>query len=292
MTRPCLSLLALCCASATLAQTTPPPASRGDVVVTGVRDQEREVRAFTQALTVAANDRQISRFETRAVCPGALGLPPTQRAAVIGRLRIVAKAAGVPLARAKCRPNVLVIVVKDKQALLQSLARDRGTHFGGLQAQEIDALVADTGPAVAWQLAGPLLNPDGREMPRTGDTDMVVNRTTLGGSRITQGSRPHLAVAVVVIQASALVGLTTTQLADYGAMRVFARTDPSKLDGSAAPTILKVLDAPMDSEVPVTLTRWDMGLLRGLYRSSVNLTADQQRAEVARRVGEGVAAPQ
>ena len=269
----------------------PPTTASQDVVVTGVRDQKREVQTFVEALTAASGERQLSRFETRDVCPGALGLSSAQRDAVVTRLRVVAKAAGVPLAKPRCRPNALIIITKDKHALLQSLAREHGHYFDGVTRAEVDRLLADTGPAVAWQMAGPLLNADGVEMPQSGEDDVVVNQTVANGSRITEGSRPQFAAAAVVIQADALVGLTTTQLADYGAMRVFARTDPTKLTGSAAPTILRVLDAAMDSEVPVTLTQWDIGLLQGLYRSPVNLRAAAQRAEIARRVGDRVAKP-
>ena len=88
--------------------------------------------------------------------------------------------------------------------------------------------------------------------------------------------------SLVVIQLDALRGLTTTQLADYAAMRVFARTQPSRLERSSAPTILNVIDAPMNSEVPLTLTQWDLGFLRALYGSAENHYATQQRHEMRR----------
>ena len=68
--------------------------------------------------------------------------------------------------------------------------------------------------------------------------------------------------SLVVIQLDALRGLTTTQLADYAAMRVFARTQPSRLQRSTAPTILNIIDTPMNAQVPLTLTQWDLGFLR------------------------------
>lgn len=80
--------------------------------------------------------------------------------------------------------------------------------------------------------------------------------------------RPILVAAVVVIERDAVVGMTTTQLAGYAAVRTFARTDPQKVQGLSAPTILSILDAPDDTEVPVTLTQWDLGYLRGLYAAA------------------------
>lgn len=256
------------------------PAEPSEVVVTGVRNTDREVREFVGTLTTKGGDRQLSRFETRDVCPAAIGLAPAQKAAVVARLRAVAKAAGVPLAKDSCRPNVMVVITRDKKALLQSLSRDGGEYFGSLTSGEVRRLIDDPSPAVAWHLGG-TLNADGIEMQRSGDDQVAVNRTGNAGSRITRPSRPHLAAAAVVIQADALVGLTTTQLADYAAMRVFARTDPTLLPERTAPTILKVLDAAMDSQTPVTLTNWDLGLLKGLYGSAANLSAASQRSLVA-----------
>jgi hypothetical protein len=67
------------------------------------------------------------------------------------------------------------------------------------------------------------------------------------------------------VQANALSGLTTMQFADYAAMRTFARTDPRTTALPAADTILKVLDAPMGSEVAMSITAQDLNFLRGYY---------------------------
>jgi hypothetical protein len=67
-------------------------------------------------------------------------------------------------------------------------------------------------------------------------------------------------------------------------MRALARTDPGRLPASAPPTILRVLDAAAESEVPLSLTRWDLGFLRGLYASRANLNATAQRGEIVRAV--------
>jgi hypothetical protein len=73
-------------------------------------------------------------------------------------------------------------------------------------------------------------------------------------------------------------------LADYAAMRLFARLNPAKLPAPSPPTILSVLEAPMGSEVPITMTEWDVGLLRGLYASSSNLRASGQRSQISQQV--------
>ena len=57
------------------------------------------------------------------------------------------------------------------------------------------------------------------------------------------------------------------------------------------PTILTALDAAMGSDVPVTLTAWDAGFLRGLYATSINRRTATQRAEIAGKISEGLGAP-
>lgn len=99
-------------------------------------------------------------------------------------------------------------------------------------------------------------------------------------------AREAFDASALVVETGALTGLTTIQLADYAAMRLFAKLDPQRLNGRVANTILKVLDAPMGSEVPITMTRWDLGFLRGLYASQPNRFAGAQRWEIAERLSE------
>ena len=47
----------------------------------------------------------------------------------------------------------------------------------------------------------------------------------------------------------------------------------------------------MGSEVPITITRWDLGFLRGLYGGQANLRAPQQRGDIQRRVASELAMP-
>jgi len=61
---------------------------------------------------------------------------------------------------------------------------------------------------------------------------------------------------------------------------VFVRTDPKQLHAAASDTILGVLDAPMGSAVPLTLTAWDLSFLKALYASNKNSYAEYQRSEM------------
>lgn len=283
-----LMMAILASPAATVAHDQPKTADGPEIVVTAPRLIEEEVRDFVGALTQAPANSQLSRFETRAICPAVLGMPVAMREAVVSRMRRVAISAGVPVANAKCAANVIVIVAPDKKIFIEALARRYPHYLGALTAKQVRRIAEEPGPAAAWQLAGPQLNADGVEMPFDRDSGGYVNRTTRPVSRMTAGARPQFAAAVVVVESAALNGLTTIQLADYAAMRAFARADPSRLKDSTAPTIVKVLDAPMGSAVPVTLTSWDMGFLRALYASPVNVNAPAQRSAIRRTLKKGL----
>jgi hypothetical protein len=275
-----LRLAAVSLAAASAASVQAAPAPESDIVVTG-RDMEQQVREFVGALTQAPPRGQLSRFE-RPACPAAFGLAPRDKQAVVSRMRRVAGAAGVAIGGAKCIPNVLVLVTEDKHAFLEALERRYPNFFGDLPRSEMRRLMREPGPAAAWQLQGPPLDSDGVELP---DEDgFRVSRGTRLPSRITAPGRPQFAAAALVVERKALAGLTIVQLADYATMRLFARTDPSRLPPSSPPTILKVLDAPSDAEVPITLTSWDLGFLRGLYSGDNTLYAGSRRSEMRRAV--------
>jgi hypothetical protein len=287
--RHCLLIAAAIFAAPAAAQEPPPAQGEEEIVVTGTRDAERQIRDFVGALAPAPGRGQISRFESQ-VCPAAAGLPAAQKDAVASRIRSVALAAGIPVGAAACTPNLLVVVTPDKKAFIEALARQHPYYFSRFTPGEIRRLARQEGPATAWHIER-VLSADGTELPMDDDELFYVNHTIRPATRMTPGGRRTFAAGIVVVETKALVGLTTTQLADYAAMRVLVRTDPSRLAASDTPSILRILDAPMGSAVPITLTRWDFGFLRGLYASPEGLYAGPQRSEIGRQLGEELKGP-
>ncbi|WP_439566920.1 hypothetical protein [Sphingopyxis sp.] len=248
------------------------------IVVIGQRDIEQQIESFVGALTKTSPRGQIGRFET-AVCPAAFGMADAQRAAVRDRIRAVAQGVGLDVGAADCTPNLLVVVAGDKTAFIKALGKDHNYMFGDRTPAQVRKIVAEPGPATAWQVQT-IVNADGRPIMNEGD--LAINRSTRNPSRIAPPARPTFVAAVVVIEGAALEGLTTTQLADYAAMRTLARIEPARIDAAAPATILRILDAAADSEVPVTLTQWDFSFLKGLYSIPNNLYAPSQRSEIGR----------
>lgn len=259
------------------AQVPPEATEQAPIVVEGRRDRDVEIDELVDALPPAPANGHISRFEHDA-CPAVLGLPPAQRSFVLDRMRAVAAAARVPIGRANCRPNVLLLVTSDKRQLMEQLARRFPDYLGALTGREVRRLAEGPEPAAMWHLRGSV-DADGRQLTANVD-GVVVQRTTRGGSRIAELAHPEYVGSVLVVELRALEGLTTAQLADYAAMRTFSGADPARLPDRNLSTILTLLDAPMGSPVPITLTAWDLAFLQSLYASNASIYAAGQRGEI------------
>jgi hypothetical protein len=271
----------LACAAAAPAQTQNQTESDTEIVVTGNRDIENELQDFVGALTLDSSNRQLARFE-RKICPTAIGLSPAHKLAVAQRITQIAQAANIAVGKAKCTPNLLVVVTPDKALFINAMYKKFPNYFGDLSGSEVRRMARAPGPAAAWHVEGPKVSADDVEMS-DGSDEVYVNRTTRAGSRIVAAVRPQFAAAAVIVETGALRGLTTVQLADYAAMRTLAKADPARLP-STAPTILKVLEIPMGEEVPITLTAWDLSFLQSFYAAPANLSAGAQRASIRQGV--------
>ena len=277
-------LIAAALAAPSVAAAQDAPAD-SQIIVTGQRPDKETIEGFVDAAVPRLPGQdQLARFHW-AVCPRAAGMLPEQAAAVTRRIRSVARAARIDVAGARCAPNLLVIVTPDKAAFLAALARRRPEYFEGLNREQRRALSDPANPVAAWHLEGPPLYADGQEIRDDEQFGTYVNRTTRQPSRIGFAARPQFAAAIVVIDARALDGLTTIQLADYASMRTLVASDPARLGDTPAPTILRVIGAPMGSEVPVTLTSWDLAVLTAFYASDPKVSAASQRSDVRRRLG-------
>ena len=276
--------LALLAGTAAAAQTTPPPqqqADPDDIIVVGTADRDRQVHDFVGALTAGAPDGPLARFDLTAVCPAAVGLSQASNSAIADRMRAVAREVGIRVAAPGCRPNVLVIFARDNDQMIKAMRKRHPIYFQDAANRPV-AIPRQRGPATAWHLEGRI---DRSGMPVSTTLEGVdVVSTPVAPSRLSTAVRPIFMASVVVIELDSVVALTTTQVGDYAAMRAFARVDPARIARTNAPTILTVLEAPMNSLVPQTLTHWDLSYLRALYASAEYQRVARQRREIGQRM--------
>lgn len=264
---------------------TPPrdPADEEVIIVTGERVTRRAIQQFVDQLTYQPRQLQFMTW-AQHVCPSVHGLRAAQAEKIEARMRQVAEAAGMRVGPAGCVGNVMLIVAPDKPLFLRTLLRKNSFYFDGLPFWKVNEILRDRNLAVAWHLQGLPVAPGGRE--REG-----LAATSEQASRIRPSAKPTFDAAVVVVDASAIDGLTVTQLADYASMRAYAKFRPDKLQVQQASTVLSVIDAPPNALVPAGLTHWDLGMLRGLYGGASHLLAAAKRSEMRKSLEQSLMKP-
>jgi hypothetical protein len=282
-------LLALAAASAALSSATmqaPVAGDRSEIVVHGVRDQKGAATDYIDKILPNAFDVQLGRFE-EPLCPSTVGLPATLRDEVLSRIRRVAVAAGVPLARDHCTTNLLLVVVDDKAALINGMRREKQAYLYGLGNARIKELATAPGPVAAWQISD-VIGADG--MPLRVDGDGFPRLfTTAPPSRLVNTTRKRLLGAVIVVEQKGLVGVDTRQLADFALMRSLTPIEPRE---RAAPgtSILSLFDGRLKpADAPQSVTSWDLAFLKALADTRSDLVANLQRQEIRNRILQEVA---
>ena len=280
------ALLITALALADPASAVPPQAEdEQEIVVSGQADRQKQARKFVKALAGLEGTDPLARFDYKPTCPSAVGLTDALDAAITARLRLIATTAGLEVAKPGCAPNVLVLFAPNKTEMVRELRKKHPEWF-----QAPDGMVDvpnESGPATAWHLEG-RVDRSGLPVPFDSTNGYYVLDTPVAASRINASMRPVLLGSVVVIEQDGVIGFTTTQVADYAAMRAFARTDPARLKKAGASTILTALETPMGGAAPESLTRWDLGYLRGLYSAQATHHAQRQKTDIARSIERGL----
>ena len=252
------------------------------IIVEGQR-LHSQVGDFVEKLTAQVKDDQLGRF-VEEICPSVSGLPNDLAQDIMGRIRRVTTAVGARVAKAKCRPNLVLLVVHDKQTAIRQLRAGYPQIFGDMRTADIHKLVETPGPTVAWQSSS-RLGSDGmplsmvRVNPEDGSNESVPLVRGAFLSRTNMQIIQHFALSLVVVEARALDQVDTRQLADYAVMRTLAAT-PAAAD-LPAPSILSLFKPGVSPlEAPESVTWWDYAFLKALYRSSNRLEASAQRSQV------------
>ena len=266
-----------------------PPAAEDQIVVMGMRDKIEAIEEYVSDLTILDTDDPLSRYQKDQYCPAVLGLKPERNAEIAARMRAVAAAADIRPAKEGCAPSALVIFVANKKSFLEEFRKQHPVYFANLQGK-MEPRPEEAGPATAWHLVQ-LLDPQGMPIQRDPMGGFGVVESSTRGSRILSMVQPVVAMSVVVVERSALIGLTPTQIADYALMRSLTDRSPDKLEVPRTLTILGALTAPMGSAVPSSLTAWDLSYLKGRYSGHPSRYGRSQGAAIRRQMRRELARP-
>lgn len=250
-------------AAPTLAQAVP-PAENDEILVTGIREEEKVIDSYLKDLSVVDPQSPMARYEPNQYCPKVLGLSAKSNSEIALRMHQVAQAAGVRPAQPGCRTSALVIFADDHAAMQKAFRKEHPEYFQELSGETIKYQGNGTN-VLSWKLIGRLdknLNPVGVD-----ENGIQMVEVGVTSSRLQTATRPVVAMSVLLIKRNAVAGLTTRQIADYALMRTLSDTEPAKLAATAAPTIMRVIDAPQGAETPLSLTAWDLAYVKGRYAS-------------------------
>jgi hypothetical protein len=253
------------------------PASDQAIVIQGIRDRRKPADDFLKRMMPTSFDQQVGRFE-EPVCPGAVGLPDKLKDEVLARIRRVTSAAAIPIAKGSCRPNLLIIVVDRKKALIEGMERKKEAHLYGIGDGQRKRLADGPGPVSVWQISD-VIGPDGEPLRVDGDGFPRLF-TTVPPSRLRSGTRSRILGAIVVVEQRGLVRVTTRQLADFALVRALAPIQP-KTSPPPDTSVLSLFNEGVRPEnAPQSLTWWDLALLKALANTRSDALADIQRHEI------------
>ena len=259
-----------------------------EIVVQGTPNPKATINRFVKELTPAPIGAQLGRF-LEPVCPRVLGLPDGQDALVEARMRKIAAAVGAPVAPAKCSVNLYVLVWTNKAEVIDGLRTKFPDLVAGVPDSVLKRLKNAPGPVAAWQIVG-MVGTDGMPLSSvrtSANGDPVLVSNTVGFAHVT---RPQFLGSMLVVEAGALNGVDTRQLADYAVMRTLAPTDTTHQAALPANSIIKLFDPGNSPENgPLSVTHWDFAFLKALYASSNQLSATLQRSEMTAKMADELA---
>lgn len=239
-----------------------------EIVVTG-RERDMSERTVTrQARTISREsdlrNTPLARFADPA-CPGVTGLKREFGEVVVTRLRWIAEDLGIPLQpESACKANIILVFTPNGRAALQEIERNTRLVSESLTPKETRELLEGDAAVRVFNVIEDRMR-NGMRIPRRQNLEQVPVGTQEGGqSLIGGGIERVITSSMVFFDHDAVKGTTLHQLADYAAMRVFARTRDAS--GEEAPdSILSLFDP--DAVPPDGLTAFDRAFLTTLYES-------------------------
>jgi hypothetical protein len=314
----------LCCAAwivatAALAQPAPAPDAPATTVapltVTAAAPStpkviEKKSRSFVQSYAAAPNPEidQISRWHD-PVCVQVEGLVPAQAAVIKARIESVAKAVGLPAARANCTANVEIVFTDKPQAVIDGVAKRRESLLGYHHPIETNRLKTVTHPIQAWYqtatrgegpnggLAGAILkDADGNGIPPNQMAGATMERETVddprntiptgcGDSHFSSCLKSLFRNVFMVADSKAMEGKELGLVADDMAM--LALSQPRSLEGcNTLPSVIDVFAkaACGDRDPPDGLTPADAAYLTALYASDPEGKKRDEQGDIAGRM--------
>lgn len=236
----------------------------GDVTVSG-RRLEEAARNFVQEIGAPARGRGLARWRDK-ICIGVANLQRESGQFIVDRVSSVALDLDLTPGDPGCKPNTLVIVVKDPNTFTEALvsARPRLFLVGGsgmdLGPKALERFKVNSQPVRWWAVSVPVDSHTHDIAIRLPDEEPPTI-TSLAASRLSSQIVDDTARVFVIVDADKIAGISLAQLGDYLAMVILAQVDP-EADTTGYNSVLNLFNEP---EQTPGLSDWDRAYLEGLY---------------------------
>jgi len=257
---------------------------RAIIVESQRKRREAVIQEFADTITRRPRvDKPLERWRG-ALCPMVYGIKAQYRTIIKRRFITNLEAAGL---RAnddpKCRPNLLIGVVKNVDVEARKLEKEQESVFGSLLDYQIERAITEDGPVRSWSTTE-VLSDRGQALNEHQDNGFggaPVNQNTTA-TRLNNQISVATRAAVVLIDIEALDGKSLNQLADYATMRALVPTyGVSDADPRPADTILSLFS---DEYAPKELTLFDRNYLKAYYSGAATLRPRQIYGRIGSKV--------
>jgi hypothetical protein len=257
-------------------------AGQKTIVVTGERQTtEKQAESYVRQV-VSINDGQLARF-LDPVCPEILGVRPADAHAMEDRIRRIAAAAGVRVARGKCEPNLVAAVTRNADSFVKYMRKHHSSFFDDLSDADIHEAFK-SGAVHSWRLIETRnVDGDAQTTDSSGDGPPMIE--SFGSSAFSLPTQGATVNAVIVLGKQAVVGKSFGQVADYIAMRTLTGARAPEKRAEMPQTILSLFDT--GAPPPKGLTGADAKFLAGFYSSTPTVSAPSQFFDIAHRMVRG-----
>lgn len=274
-------------------------AAANEIIVSGIRLRVSALRSQIATILKRA-EGQLARYQD-PVCVSVSGLPQDRSGVVKDQIEALARTASLRVAEASCLPNLTVIVSPDAPQFLAQLKVRRPELFAQMTALQRRQLLKQDGPSWSWQSVEPKRADGGpvEFISELSGGSGPPQRLAKGAyqvpgaslSRLSLPVRHDITGAFVVIDQSAVVGLTLQQVADYAGMVALTGTDAGSLDGLLAPSIMGLFSCDRRTGCEPAATDFDRALLKARYSGTASLSDSRDINRIASSIVRQLSAP-
>jgi hypothetical protein len=237
---------------------------------------------------------QVTRWR-KGICPVTNGLSAAMNAFVTARLLAVAEAVGAPHETApNCKSNVQILFSLEPQQLLDALLKKDSRLLGFHYPQQEKRLATVDRPIQGWYVTS-TRNYAGLEIVDDAmpfslmDGSIALQGKVMNagkvppgkpGSRLTDLRTSQVVLALIVVDARKVEGMTIGSIADYLAMLTLSQARSAD-KCSQLPSIMDLMASGCDNgKKPDQMTAGDLAFLRALYSANLETVVEIEASNI------------